>query len=218
MEAALRGKVLVQLTTGTPADARNCETWAEASGALYLDGAILAYPREIGSDGATILYSGSRSGFEHNLDLLKALGGVALFCGEQVGRPAALDLALCELWYAIAGALLHGAAMCTAESVPLEDFFRLVTRVYPESFREFAKGIETGDYEAGNATMITNAGAITHIVRASQDAGIDPSIAEALLYGMNRTIELGHGTDDLPSFYEAFNPLRSSGATSQLPD
>ena len=143
-----------------------------------------------------------------------------MFCGEQVGRAAALDLAFCELLFAMADALLHGTAMCTAESVPFEDFFRLVKGLLvPEWFREFAtKGIQTGDYEAGNARMTTNATAITHIVRASLDAGIDPSLAEALLHGMKRTIELGHGTEDLPSFYEAFNPLRIRGATSQLPE
>jgi len=43
---ALRGKVLVQLSTGTPQDAR--EAWAAADGHAYLDGALLATPGQIG--------------------------------------------------------------------------------------------------------------------------------------------------------------------------
>ena len=39
IELALRGKILVQLTTGTPDDAREMEAWARKHGIGYLDGA-----------------------------------------------------------------------------------------------------------------------------------------------------------------------------------
>ena len=43
---ALRGKLLVQLSTGTPQDAR--DDWARLDGVGYLDGALLATPSQIG--------------------------------------------------------------------------------------------------------------------------------------------------------------------------
>ena len=48
IESALRGKVLVQLSSGTPDEAREMESWARPRGIDYLDGAILNYPVDIG--------------------------------------------------------------------------------------------------------------------------------------------------------------------------
>src|SRR5919109_1490697 len=41
---ALAGKVLVQLSTGSPLDARGGDRWAREHGVDYLDGALLATP------------------------------------------------------------------------------------------------------------------------------------------------------------------------------
>ena len=58
----LRGKTLIQLTTGTPADGRRGQAFANDHGISYLDGAIMAYPRTIGTDAAVILFSGAPGG------------------------------------------------------------------------------------------------------------------------------------------------------------
>jgi len=45
IESALRGKILIQLTTGTPDEAREMESWARQCGISYLDGAMSASAR-----------------------------------------------------------------------------------------------------------------------------------------------------------------------------
>src|SRR5215467_15180011 len=42
--SALAGKTLVQLTSGTPQEARQMESWARQHQISYLDGAIMSYP------------------------------------------------------------------------------------------------------------------------------------------------------------------------------
>jgi 3-hydroxyisobutyrate dehydrogenase-like beta-hydroxyacid dehydrogenase len=59
IESALRGKILVQLSSGTPDEARQMQSWARPLGIEYLDGAILSYPEGIGKPEAAVLYSGS---------------------------------------------------------------------------------------------------------------------------------------------------------------
>ena len=44
IETALRGKIVVQLSSGTPQDAREMDSWARRCGIEYLDGAILGSP------------------------------------------------------------------------------------------------------------------------------------------------------------------------------
>ena len=53
----LRTRTLVQLTTGTAADGRRGQAFAADHGIAYLDGAIMAYPRTVGSEAAVILYA-----------------------------------------------------------------------------------------------------------------------------------------------------------------
>ncbi len=71
---ALKGRALVNLTNGTPAQAREMAKWAKGLGALYLDGGIMAIPPMIGQPGALILYSGSRTVFEAHGTALNHLG------------------------------------------------------------------------------------------------------------------------------------------------
>ena len=87
VEKALPGKLLVQLTTGTPNEARHGEAWARRHDIGYLDGAIMGYPRSIGAERMTILYAGPKAIFDENVALLRVLGGNAVYCGEPIGQP-----------------------------------------------------------------------------------------------------------------------------------
>ena len=74
MESALRGKILVQLSSGTPDEARGMQSWARPLAIEYLDGAIMSYPVGIGKPEGTVLYSGSEQLFEHVKPVLLAFG------------------------------------------------------------------------------------------------------------------------------------------------
>ena len=202
VEQALAGKLLIQLSTGTPADARREEAWAKQHGIVYLDGAIMSYPPDIGSQQATIYYAGPRAVFADSRELLGALGGQPTYCGEAIGAAAAVDMVLLDVFYGASAVLLHAAAICLAESLPLDRFLAhgLLERVAGLAL----PGVGTGNYPRGNATMVTNAAGVRHIVRASQEAGIDASFPTALLGWFTRAIERGYAADDIPSLYEVF--------------
>lgn len=119
---ALGGRVLVQLATGTPRQAREAAAWAREHRITYLDGAIMATPDFIGQAGCTILYSGPREPFEASASVIAAFGGNAQYVGADVGHANALDAAiLIVLWGSLFGAL-HGAALCEAEGFSIDAF------------------------------------------------------------------------------------------------
>jgi 3-hydroxyisobutyrate dehydrogenase-like beta-hydroxyacid dehydrogenase len=222
VEAVAAGRTVVQLTTGTPLDARDSEAWANRHGASYLDGAIAGYPRTIGTDANEIFYSGDATVFEAHRGVLSALGGTATFCGEAAGAAATLDLAALEFAYARAAGLLHAAALCAAESFPLDRFF--ATAGVPDGLLEF---VTRHDFSEGrapidaataaaaltrpraypesvDATLAIHAAAIAQIVRASREEGIDSTFPQALHEAYERAVAGGHGSHDLPALYEAF--------------
>lgn len=58
------GKVIINLSPGTPEDARDAARWVTERGSTYLDGAILAPPAGVGKPGTRVLYGGSRKAFD----------------------------------------------------------------------------------------------------------------------------------------------------------
>ncbi|WP_164831867.1 NAD(P)-binding domain-containing protein, partial [Mesorhizobium sp. M7A.F.Ca.CA.004.05.2.1] len=104
--SAIRGKLIVELTSGTPNGAREAADWYREHGASYLDGAIMATPDYIGTDAGTILLAGPRAAFDTNRDVFRALGGNVQHVGEEPGRANGLDSALLAImWGALFGAL-----------------------------------------------------------------------------------------------------------------
>jgi 3-hydroxyisobutyrate dehydrogenase-like beta-hydroxyacid dehydrogenase len=94
IEPALRGKVLVQLTTGTPDEAREMESWAQPHGIEYLDGAIIGNPNDIETPKVIALYSGSEELFNRVQPILQGFCDNAMFVGTAIGHASALDMAV----------------------------------------------------------------------------------------------------------------------------
>jgi len=210
VESMLSGKTLIQLSTGSPADARRTSAWARTCGAAYLDGAILASPSMVGTDQAKVLVSGPKGVFDRNVELFQALTPDPSFCGEEVGRADALDHAALELSAGCSVVLYHAMALCAAESIPFEDLFDLA-RPFREGYVErVTSGITTGDFPSGNASIHTWVAWAETLVRVADDAGVSASLPQALLECLNRTVELGQGDKDFPAVYEAFRPSLST--------
>jgi 3-hydroxyisobutyrate dehydrogenase-like beta-hydroxyacid dehydrogenase len=72
--SALSGRALVNLTNGTPAQARAAAERVAGLGGAYLDGGIMATPPMIGGKDALILYSGSKAAFHAHAAALEGLG------------------------------------------------------------------------------------------------------------------------------------------------
>jgi 3-hydroxyisobutyrate dehydrogenase-like beta-hydroxyacid dehydrogenase len=90
---ALAGRVLVELSTGTPQDVRDAEARAVEPGVDYLDGAIMATPSQVGRPDTPIFASGADTAFRRSETVLKTLAGNLIYIGESVGSASAWDLA-----------------------------------------------------------------------------------------------------------------------------
>jgi 3-hydroxyisobutyrate dehydrogenase-like beta-hydroxyacid dehydrogenase len=210
VESVLAGKELIQLSTGSPADARSTSAWAQAFGAAYLDGAVLGAPSTVGGVQAKILVAGPKAVFDRNDDLFKALTPAPIFCGEEIGRAAALDHAALELSAGCSVVLFHAMALCAAESIPVKDLFNLGGPFREGYVERVTTGISNRELPSGNASIYTWASWAKTLVRVADDAGIRSTLPRALLECMERTIDLGHGDKDFPAVYEAFRPLPSA--------
>lgn len=93
VKPSLAGRVLVQLSTGSPQQARDNEAWAREHDAKYLDGAIAASPPQMGKPDATIFTLGSITAFQQSEPFLTCMAGNVPYLGEQVSAASSTELA-----------------------------------------------------------------------------------------------------------------------------
>jgi 3-hydroxyisobutyrate dehydrogenase-like beta-hydroxyacid dehydrogenase len=202
VEAALRGRLLLQLTSGSPGQAREAASWAARHGIDYLDGAIMATPNFIGEPGATTLYSGPVVLFERHRAVLLALGGNPQHVGEDPGHASALDAALLvQMWGALFGAL-HGIAVCQAEAISLgayeaqmPAFKPVVDLAVADLVGRVRQGRFAGD-EATLASVGAHHAAFRQLLELYRERGLDRTVPDAFDRVFRAAIAAGHEPDD----------------------
>ncbi len=202
---ALRGKALIQMSTGTPDDVRATASWAARSDVEYLDAKIVAYPNSIGTEHSTILYSGAPATFERWKDALAPLG-VSALVGEGVTDAATLDLAWLGFWYGASAAFQQSLALCKAEQLPVDTLtsqLRWMVDFIELTARDAAARVENDDFSGADCTLEVHRGALENVVRASKNVGMDDRLPASVVGLFDRAIALGYGNDELPALYHA---------------
>ncbi|MFC5720988.1 NAD(P)-dependent oxidoreductase [Streptomyces gamaensis] len=196
--AALKGRTVVNLSADTPGRARETADWAAAHGIRYLDGAIMTPTTTIGTPAAVFLHSGPEELYQQHRPVLEALGGSHTHLGEDIGRAAAYDIALLDIfWTAMAG-YAHALAVARAEGVTareLTPFAQGIAGILPPLFQQSAEDIENGGFSGEGNPITSAASSMAHIVHTSEAHGIDAGVMRTAEGMVRRAIGLGHGTD-----------------------
>ena len=203
---ALAGRTIIQLSSGTPQEARDSEIWMTERGAAYLDGAILAFPRNIGTPEATILVSGSRGVFEEHQDTLGSLGTI-VFVGEKVGLASTNDTAVLSFFMSALTGFLHGALIFESEGLSVKDFLVLAESVMPvvgAELRRITDRVKAGNYDETDAEINAWAGGVDHLVQVSLENQISGEVPGFLSKIMQEAISAGHGKHDIAGLMEIF--------------
>jgi 3-hydroxyisobutyrate dehydrogenase-like beta-hydroxyacid dehydrogenase len=208
--AGMRGSALVNLTTTTPNEARELATWAAAHGVRYLDGAIMAIPSMIGSADGAILYSGSREVFDSARPVLDRWAS-STYDGEDSGRASLFDLAMLSGMYTMFAGFFHGAAMAGAVGMSATEFAARAVPFVSAMTGElagYAAVIDGGDYTVPGQQSLDFSD-LSHIVRASEEEGVDPTPIAAVQSLIRRQIEAGHGAEGFARLYETMRADRA---------
>lgn len=212
--SAIRGKLIVELTSGTPHGAREAAEWFAAHGASYLDGAIMATPDFIGTDAGTILISGPRQAFDANEEMFRALGGNVQHVGEEPGRANALDSALLALMWGALFGTLHAIAVCQAEEIDLGELGRQWTAIAPVIdglVADLIKRTDTGRFASDNETLSSispHYGAFQHLLELMEARKIDRSVVDGYDAIFQRAIAAGHLHDDFAALSQFLGKSR----------
>lgn len=150
VKSLFSGKIIVDLTNGTPMQAEETAQYISPSGAHYLDGGVMAIPPMIGQQHALILYSGSKQAWESGRDLLQALG-TGQYLSENYGVAALYDLALLTAMYSIFSGFFQAVAMVSSANICAADFTPMVLQwlaAMMQSIPRMAEEIDTKEYKS----------------------------------------------------------------------
>ncbi|MFE6408005.1 NAD(P)-dependent oxidoreductase [Streptomyces sp. NPDC057837] len=199
--AALAGRDLVNLTTGTPGEGRARAAWAEAHGARFVDGGIMAVPPMIGvpESGGYVFYSGSRALFDEHRDTLAVPAGTR-WVGSDPGFAALHDVALLSAMNGMFAGVLHAFALIRREDIAPKDFAPLLvdwlTAMAPAVHRT-AEHLESGDYTQGVVSNLAmQAAGVPTFLRTAGEQQVSPELLTPYLELMRRRVEQGHGDED----------------------
>ncbi|UCM89590.1 NAD(P)-dependent oxidoreductase [Streptomyces marincola] len=195
---ALKGRTLVNLSADTPERARDAGRWASEHGIRYLDGAIMTPTMTIGTPAGVFIHSGPADLYEEHRPVLETLGGTHTHLGEDIGRAAAYDVALLDIfWTAMAG-WTHALAVAKAEGISAGEFVPFaqgIAAILPGIFEGDAADADSGDFSAKVNPVTSAASSMAHIIEASEAHGIDAGVMRAAEGMARRAIGRGHGAD-----------------------
>lgn len=153
----LRGRTLIQLSSGTPREARAWSRRCTEAGGESLVGAVLSHPMHIGTQRANILLSGSPDAFAQCRDLLNRLGK-AIHVSEEPGGASALDCAALTASMLNIVGVIQGIELCRSEGVDPDKFIALSSAAAEgraQLNRMLAQNIVTRNYRDPAATLET---------------------------------------------------------------
>ena len=202
----LSGHTLVQLSTGSPREARESESWVTETGADYLVGAILPYPDGIGGGDAQILFAGPQPVFERCKPLLDCLGGDLRYLGQNIAAAATLNMALLSHELCVYLGALHGVLICRSENVGVD----VLSSMFPEKdwARHLTRIIQAGAYDKPGATIEVWSEALQAIEEQARDRGINAEIPGFISSLIRRAIASDLGAEDIAALIKVLEAAR----------
>ncbi|MEU6085583.1 NAD(P)-binding domain-containing protein [Streptomyces sp. NPDC047085] len=204
-DADLTGRDLVNLTTGTPGEARARAAWATKRGARFLDGGIMAVPPMIGAPGAYVLYSGDGGLFEEHREVLAVPAGTE-YVGADPGLAALHDVALLSGMYGMFAGITHAFALVRGEDVDLKAFAALLVpwlNAMSGMAHGAAERLESGDLTTGVVSSLAMQVAGTGtLLRTAGEQGVSAELLTPFLELMRRRLADGHGEEDTTGLVE----------------
>ncbi|OSZ57266.1 hydroxyacid dehydrogenase [Streptomyces pharetrae CZA14] len=204
-EAALSGRALVTLNSGSPADARAMAAWAAGRGARFLAGAVKNVPEAVGAADTLLYYSGDKAVFDEYETTLKVLGGDTVHLGDETDLAALYEMAVGAMLLPALVGFFQGAAAVQARGLEASSMVRfagkwldMITSLLPV----YAAEIDSGDYtDAASSVNLFLAGA-AHDKELAEETGVDGAWLAPLHDLVERAAAAGHGDHSISALTE----------------
>jgi 3-hydroxyisobutyrate dehydrogenase-like beta-hydroxyacid dehydrogenase len=197
----LTGKTLMQLTTASAPETREMEAWAIQNGALYLDGAIMGFPSEVGTETGFLLVAGSEAAWRACESIVMCLGGASRFLGENVAAPTVLDAALLISEMSTIMGMIQGAHIVEKEGLDVGEYVEIVAGVVAADdggdLRRQGNAIVRNDFSDTEAALGTWSAGLSNLVGDLAKRGLNVEFAQAISGLLERALRAGYAEEEV---------------------
>ena len=184
--AAVRGKTMVQLSSGSPSTVREFGDFVANLGVRYLEGRIKNYPKDVGKPGSKIIFSGDETIFAEVKPVMAALAEHLKFVSPQLEAVSALDQAVVTASYGQIWGMMLAGRLCQGYGVSPLALLALVQETSPLNLEDLEKtgypDLISGKFrdDLDTATITTWADSADMTLDSIRTAGLDDSIFAAI--------------------------------------
>lgn len=160
---SLKGKTIIELSTGGITEAESLSRSLSDQGADWLIGAISGYPSAVGTSELVLLTAGQQDVWDRWEGLIKTLGGSSVRVGDQASMIPTLFAALFTTRQGFMFGMIYGGLICKKAGISLDEFARQVPvtmGVMPSYHQYFSDSVVDEKFESAEASMTTYAAAL----------------------------------------------------------
>ena len=200
---------IIQLTTGTIDDVQAHASFIRDQGGHLADGAVMCYPRNLGTDEAALLLSGEPDVLNECSPILSMLDANWTNLGEDINRPSVLSRSLMSgLTGAIMG-LVNGAAICRAGGVPLDVFMKFnegTNSILLAEQKRLIEAIRDGRTEETEASIKAWREGNQALISVAASLGTHLSLQNAIQEVFQEGRRKGLDEHDISALVDVFDP------------
>jgi 3-hydroxyisobutyrate dehydrogenase-like beta-hydroxyacid dehydrogenase len=205
---ALDRRVLLQLSSGTPADMTLQSELVTASGGRFIAGGILCFPSLIGQPNSLIVYAGDLSGYERHQSVLGALSGAARFLGPDPATAVIAYFALGTFTIGVQGLYYETGAAAAKVGVDALTYYALMRLCVDQLGVAISDGVQrirTNHYTDSQASIELSGAYMRDVCAAFSALGVATPMSAALLDQLALGSRRGHGDQDVSALMVALS-------------
>lgn len=204
-EAALAGRVLVNLSSDTPEEARKAARWAAERGAVQLTGGVTVPPSGIGRPESATFYSGPREVFDRHRQALEAITGTTDYRGEDPGLAALFyQIGMTMFWTSMLS-YWQATALARANGLTASDILEHAVDTansLPGFFTFYADRIDAGKHDGDVDRLAMGTASVEHVLHTHADAGVDTVLPAAVAALFRRGMDAGGAAESFSGLVE----------------
>ncbi|MBF6328953.1 NAD(P)-dependent oxidoreductase [Nocardia transvalensis] len=174
----LPGKVIANLSSDSPENARKGAAWVRSHGAEFISGGFMSAGDNITHPASYLFYSGPEEVFEAHAELLRPLSPQE-YLGTDDGLAQVFYQALLTIFHPWTLGYYQALAMIENSGHDVEQFLPYALRsheAFPFFMTEYAAAAKAGGWGDLASYKMMDAGA-QHIIDASEEVGVDATLS-----------------------------------------
>ncbi|MFI5778226.1 NAD(P)-dependent oxidoreductase [Nocardia sp. NPDC051570] len=199
----LPGKVIANLSSDSPENARKGAAWVRSHGAEFLSGGFMSAGDNITHPASYLFYSGSREVFDRHAELLRPLSPQE-YLGADDGLAQVFYQALLAIFHPWLIGYQQALALIDRAGHDLEQFLPYALRsnaAFPYFMTEYATAAKAGGWGDPATYTMMDAGA-QHVIDALDEEGVDASLSRTAQDLWRKGVEANSAADGSITVYE----------------